>query len=382
MNGRLRRLTARWVGPLGQLRHGRRRRYRQQPDLPGIWHSPQFFYRMARESVVQHDDGWEVQTGNPGHQFVSWELAVRYEAAAQAARLHYTQICDLAEDDECQERLFRIFAHLDEMRRLSEAEQTIRPMLGDDPRFLKSLSWCPRPLYTEPPPEPRLAGLARAHLGGELPACDAVTALQATGAPFQPEPLQLLLEADAAIPGAGTHHSVFVNDNNYVYPFDAEFEAVIRPLRYSLAQIGGAYANSTSARFAVQTAAGHLEGCLKALCGRRHMRKPLGALLHSREAKSHLDTGIRDAMIGFVEQAANPAKHDYANADGPIPLFSFADAVYAHFLARRLGAAALGACDRLNAVAAAVEQAAEQNSYFRGAHLPIPPPGTTQMTMS
>lgn len=331
---------------------------------------------MARECVVQHDDGWAVQTGDPGHRFVSWELAVRYKAAARAARLHYTQICDLAEDDECQERLYHIYGHIDEMRRLSEAEEAVRPMFGDDLRFLKSLSWCPRPLYTEPPTEPRLAGLAHAHLGNQLPAFDRVIALQGSGPPFQPEPLRLLLETDMAIPGAGTHHSISVDDNNYIYPFDAEFEAVIRPLRYSLAEIGGAYANSTSARFAVQTAAAHLEGCLKALCGRRHMRKPLGALLQTREANTLLNTYIRDAMIGFANQAANPAKHDYANADGPIPLFSFADAVYAHFLARRLGAAALGACGQLNAVVAAVKEAADRDSYFRGAHLPIPPPGT------
>ena len=372
MKRTLRRFSSGLVG----LRQLRRQRSRQQPELPGIWHSPQFFYRMARESVVQHDDGWKVQTADPGHRFVSWELAVRYEAAARAARLHYTQICDLAEEDECHERLGCIFGHLDEMRRLSEAEQAVRPMLGNDPRFLKSLAWCPRPLYTGPPPEARLAGLARAHLGDLLPALDRVIDLQNSGAPFQPEPLSLLLETDKSIPGAGTHHSVFVDDNNYVYPFDAEFEAVIRPLRYSLAEIGGAYANSTSARFAVQTAAGHLEGCLKALCGRRHTRKPLGALLHTREAKTLLDSDIRNAMIGFSEQAANPAKHEYANTDGPIPLFSFADAVYAYFLARRLGAAALDARGQIAAVVAAVEEAADRNIYFRGAHLPIPPPGT------
>ena len=373
MNGMLRRCWAGLVGVLGRLRYGRRQRSRQEPGLPGVWHSPQFYYQLARESVVQHDDGWEVQTGDPGHRFVSWELAVRYEAAAKAARLHYTQICDLAEDVECRERLARIFFHLDEMRLLSEAEQTVRPMLGDDPRFLKSLSLCPRPMYSQLPQEPRLVELARRHLGDQLPALDWVNAQQVSGDPFQPEPLRLLLEADREIPGAGAHHSVFVDDNHYVYPFDAEFEAVIRPLRYSLAEIGGAYANSTSARFAVQTAAAHLEGCLKALCGRRHLRKPLGALLRTREVRTLLDGELRDAMIRFTEQAANPAKHDYANSDGPIPLFSPADAVYAHFLARRFGAAALEARGLPDRIGAAVEEATERNSYFRGAQLPIPP---------
>ena len=373
MNGRLRRFGTVMAGLPGRLRYGRRRRSPHEQGLPGVWHSPQLYYRLAQESVVQHDDGWAVETADPGHRFVSWEIAVRYEAAAMATRMHYTQICDLAEEDECRERLARIFGHLEEMRLLSEAEQTVRPMLGDDPRYLKSLSWCPRPLYSQPPQEPRLIGLARGHLGDHLPALDRVVALQGAEAPFQPEPLRLLLETDREIPGPGTHHSVFVDDNNYIYPFDAEHEAVIRPLRYSLAEIGGAYANSTSARFAVQTAAGHLEGCLKVLCGSRHLRKPLGALLQTREAKALLDDDLRNAMTRFTEQAANPAKHDYANAEGPIPLFSFADAVYAHFLARRFGAAALEAQGLPDRIVAAVEEAAGRNSYFRGAHLPIPP---------
>ena len=129
-----------------------------------------------------------------------------------------------------------------------------------------------------------------------------------------------------------------------------------------------------SARFAVQTAAGHLEGCLKALCAGRHRRKPLGALLRTREATSLLDGDLRDAMVSFTKQGANAAKHDYSNADGPIPLFAFADAVYAHYLARRFGAAVLDACGQLDPMINAVANAAERRSYFRGAALAIPPP--------
>ena len=369
------------TGPLGLLarvRRGRSRRSQQVPDLPGQWHSPRWCYQIARERVVEHDDGWAAPTCDPGHRFVSWELAVRYEAAAHAARLHYTQICDLAGDDECRERLDRITGHLDEMRRLSEIERAVRPMLGADPKFLKALSSCPRPLYSEPPPEPRLKDLAREHLGDLLPTLERVIALQASGAPFQPEALKLLVEADQTIRGAGTHTSVFVDDRRYDFPFDADFESVIRPLRYSLAELGSAYAQATSARSAVQTAAGHLEGCLKALCGGRHSRKPLGALLkHTPDAAKRLDGDLRNAMIRFTDQAANPAKHDFTNTDGPIPLFSFADAVYAHYLARRFGAAVLDACGQLDPLIAAVDQAAERDSIFFGGPLSIPPPTRT-----
>ena len=288
---------------VARFRYGRWRRSRGVPDLPGLWPAPGLFYQGARECVVQRDDGWATKTCDPGHRFVAWELAVRYEAAAQSARLHYRQICDLAGPDECEERIARIAGHLDEMCRLSEIEMAVRPMLGDDPKMLKRMSYCPRPLYAEPPAVPRLKGLALDHLGDLLPSLDRVVALQASGAPFQPEALTLLLEADERIPGAGTQHSVFVDDHRYVYPFDAGVESIIRPLRYSLAEIGGAYAQSASARFAVQTAAGHLEGCLKALCAGRHHRKPLGALLRTREATSLLDGDLRDAMVSFTSKA-------------------------------------------------------------------------------
>lgn len=368
------------VGPfalLARVRRGRSQRPQQVPDLPGLWHSGKRFYQIAREHVVERDDGWAAQTCDPGHRFISWELAVRYEAAAQAAKLHYTQICDLASYDECTVRLDRIDGHLDEMRRLSEMERAVRPMLGDDPRRLKSLSYCPRPLYSEPPAEPRLKDLARQHLGDLLPTLERVIGMQASGAPFQPKALELIIEADRNIPGVGTHSSVFVDDSRYVYPFDAAFESVIRPLRYSLAELGSAYAQSTSSRSAVQTAAGHLEGCLKSLCGGRHRRKPLGALLRTPVATKLLDGNLRNAMIGFTEQAANPAKHDFSNPDGPIPLFSFADAVYAHCLARRFGAEVLRANGRLDSLIDAVGQAAERNSFFRGAPLSVPIPART-----
>ena len=40
------------------------------------------------------------------------------------------------------------------------------------------------------------------------------------------------MEADRQIPGAGIHSSVWAGSDKYDYPFDYEFEGVLRPLRY------------------------------------------------------------------------------------------------------------------------------------------------------
>ena len=168
-------------------------------------------------------------------------------------------------------------------------------------------------------------------------------------------------------------HCVFFDPQNHRYPFDAEFEAVLRPLRYSLSELGSAYMNFTTARYAVYNAGSHLEGCVKALCGKRHQVKPLGRLLHSvPDVRQMLGDSMTEAMISFTMMAVNPAKHDYQNDQGPIPLFLFDDAVYAHCLARHFGAAALGAASVIDPLLAAVENATSQGHYFHGAHLTIP----------
>lgn len=71
-------------------------------------------------------------------------------------------------------------------------------------------------------------------------------------------------------------------------------------------------------------------------------------------------------MIDYINIGVNPAKHDYANDRGPVPLFVFEDALYAHFLARRFGAIALEAVGKLHLVVSSAEQAAKEQAYFRG----------------
>ncbi len=351
------------------------RRYRRAhgiPDLPGIWHTPRRFYGMAQESVMEHDDGWSVTTADPGHKFIAWEMAVRYEAASSEVGLHYTQLCDGPTEEEYHERVRRIMTCLAEMSRLSEIEQAVKPMFSGGPEAIRPLVLCPRPRFEEPPPEPLLEALANEHIADVVPTLHKVIAFQKQRAPFQPEVLSLLLQADEMIPGAGMHHSVLIAHDSYVYPFDAEYESVLRPLRYALCELGHAYLRATSARYAVQTAGGHLEGCMKIVCGKRHRSKPLGTLLRCTDAEKQVGAAALEPMIEFTKIGVNPAKHDYANERGPVPLFLFDDALYAYYLSRRFGATALEAVGKLHLSVDAAKQATEQRTYFRGAPLTVP----------
>ena len=170
----------RWLRVWYALRHGRRmlaatsraqRRYRQVhglPDLPGIWRSPQHFYYYAKESVVEHEDGWSTAAGGPDHRFVAWEMAVRYEAACQEIKQHYIQICDGPTAEEWRCRIDRIASLVSERERLSKIESTVRPMLPDNPDGLRPFvlppptagptrprprTSCPRLTTRHPPPD-------------------------------------------------------------------------------------------------------------------------------------------------------------------------------------------------------------------------------------
>ncbi len=343
------------------------------PDLPGLWRSQRHFYGIAQETVTEHEDGWLGELGDPGHRFVAWEMAVRYEAACKEIQFHYTQVCDGSTEDEWQERFKRITACLGEMERLSRVERAARPMLLFRTDELPQLTECPHPRFQQPPHKPRLEELAAEHLDGILPRLHQVISLQKAQAPFRPNVLSLLHETDEAIPGAGMHHYVFLDPQRHCYPFDAEFEGVLRPLRYSLSELGSAYMNFTTARYAVYNAGSHLEGCVKALCGEPHQHKPLGSILSNVPVvRQMLGDTMTDAMVSFTRVAVNQAKHNYDNDRGPVPLFLFDDAVYAHYLARRFGAVALEAASMIDPLVAAIERATSQGHYFRGAPLTIP----------
>lgn len=118
----------------------------------------------------------------------------------------------------------------------------------------------------------------------------------------------------------------------------------------------------------------HLEGCIKTALrdnGTRQGRlnKPLGMLI----ARGHLNGLLDSAMIADLKEitdiAVNPAKHEFTNERGPDSLFSYEDALYAYFLARRFGATILQAAGSMPGLQSAVVDATKDGLYFRGAAL-------------
>ena len=161
-----------------------------------------------------------------------------------------------------------------------------------------------------------------------------------------------------------------------LYPFDHEFEGILRGLRYIPAYLARAWEQPEFARSVGQTAGGCLEGCVKDMVRagpKRHVygQKPLGGLARTAHAKRTLGAELADAIADFADAAANPAKHDYQTGRGARPRFSFDDAVSAYFLARVLGAAVLGATGRIGPLETATRRAAERGEFFRGASLSL-----------
>lgn len=346
-----------------------RRRQRPNP-LPSIWPSKRLFYETAQSFVFERDDGWDVSTRHPGHRFVAWELAVRYETACRLAELHYTQICDGPTDDEYTVRVAEIERLLGEADRLSQLELSMRAALPEDVGIIRMLAASPRPQPIMPE-HSRLEDLARSCLPDADGMLAELSRLRAAAAPFQPLVHDFLVGIDREIPGAGIHTAIWQSPDQYDYPFDYQFERVLRPLRYIPTYLSSGWHDSIHVRAVVSTATAHLEGCIKKALSNDTARRPLGELLKTSAAKRLLgDEAITD-MTEYVHLVGNPSKHDYTNDRSRGPVFIYEDAVLAYFLARRFGANALEASSQLDELVASVGDATRQDRYFRGARLPV-----------
>ena len=214
-------------------------------------------------------------------------------------------------------------------------------------------------------------------LGDVAPRIREAVAVLHRGEPFAGKAFDMLAEADAEIPGPGMHTAIWDGENRrYAYPFDYEFEGILRGLRYIPAYLARAWEQPEFARSVVQTAGGCLEGCIKDIFRagpRRHVygKKPLGSLARTAHAKNMFGADLADAIAQFADAAANPAKHDYQTGRGARPRFSFDDTVSAYFLARVLGAAVLDATGRICPLEAATHRATERGEFFRGATLSL-----------
>ena len=338
--------------------------------LPGFWPSERLFYDTAQSFVFEHEDGWEVSTRPPGHRFVAWELAVRYETACQLADAHYTQICDGPTDEEFAVRVVEIERLLGEADRLSQLERSIRPALPDDATAIRLLSSSPRPQPIMPETS-RLASLAHDHLPDYVNVSIKLAQLEATSPPFSPQVHDFLIGVDRQIPGAGIHTAVREGSDECDYPFDYEFEAVLRPLRYVPVNLSLAWSDPIHVRVVVQMSTAHLEGCFKKALGKSIAKRPLGTIIRTSAAKKLMPSDLLAGVDEFVQLVGNPSKHDFSNDRSRGSVFIYEDAVLAYFLARHFGAAALEAGGQLDDLVAAVEDATRHDRYFRGAQLPI-----------
>ena len=313
-----------------------------------------------------------MSTRPPGHPFVAWEMAVRYEAACLEAGFHYTQICDGPNDGEFAVRAERIAGLDDEAQRLSRIEQAVRPMLPEDLLGVGILASSPHP-HPIPPKESRLLSLADRHLSDIRSELTAALSMKQQGEEFHPRIFERLVTADQQIPGPGMHSAVWTPGRGYQYPFNKEYEAILRPLRYVPAFLKAASEDSMFIRPVLQFAGAHLEGCVKRLARTtapgRHRRLPLGTLLQTAPVKNALGSQIAADMGLFTQIAVNPAKHDYTDNSRQGPVFCYDDAVYAYFLARHFGCAALQSSGDLNNLVDAVEDSTRQDRYFWGAAL-------------
>ncbi len=338
--------------------------------LPGFWPSERLFYESAASVVVEHEDGWDVRTRHPGHRFVAWEFAVRYETACRLAELHYTQICDGPTNEEYVVRVAEIERLLGEADRLSQLERSMRPALPDNATAIRLLAVSPRPQPIMPEAS-RLESLAEEHLPDVDHVRSEMARLEAASPPFNPQVHEFLMEVDRQIPGAGIHSAVWVGSDRYDYPFDYDFERVLRPLRYIPTYLSLAWGDPIHVRAVVQNATAHLEGCVKKALDKADAKQPLGALLGTPAAKNLMSADSLAGASEFVRLVGNPSKHDYTNDRHHGSVFIYEDAVLAYFLSRRFGAQALEASGQLDDLVAAAEDATRHDRYFRGAQLPI-----------
>ncbi len=212
--------------------------------------------------------------------------------------------------------------------------------------------------------------------------------MQKADTPFRQRALQIIIQAEHSIPGAGMHYSMikeghygypldanledYIKENTYTYPFDKQFEGILRPLRYSLNDLSNAYTGFATARHSVQTSGSHLEGCMKTTVGilhkMLHKNRTLGTLIMKTQKSLGEDMVMN--MLEFTKLAVNPAKHDYIN-NNKGPVFNFEDALYAHFLARHFGAVALEKVHKIDPLIEAIQPINGRVHRFRGAALHI-----------
>ena len=189
---------------------------------------------------------------------------------------------------------------------------------------------------------------------------------------FEQDIYPLWIQVDQRIPGPGLQYAFWQEGQLVGYPFSAEFERIVRPLRYVVYSVHNIGTSYLSTRDIVQDIGAHLEGCVKDLHGVTQYNQtisirtcpgflPLGALVKNPWVRKKLGGPLCRTITQFCRLAWNPSKHDFTNNGSPDPMISFADAVCSYFLARAIGAEVLRLAGRLERVVQEVKN--ERSRY-------------------
>ena len=205
---------------------------------------------------------------------------------------------------------------------------------------------------------PQLRDLLQVHSHGLVD--DIHSLAQMADRNFEQDLYPLWVRVDERIPGPGLQYAYRKQGELRGYPFDYGIEQVARPLRhvvYGLRDIGTPY---MSTREIVFTIGGHLEGCVKDLCGVTRINQPMyrtgflplgGLVKYHPFVRQRLGRDVRGAITTFCRLLWNPANPGIdLRHPSPDPMIPFADAVAGYFLARALGAKVLRASGRLEPV--------------------------------
>ena len=191
--------------------------------------------------------------------------------------------------------------------------------------------------------------------------------------PFHPDVFSELVDADRTIGGPGLHTAVWTSGRGYRYPFDKQYEQILRPLRYMPALFWDAYDHDSYCRMPISLLGGYLEGCARLQLSRLDniRRKPLGQLIQRKPIRQLFDQDQWNCLFDVVRTVVNESKHGYQNPTGPTPVFSFADALYTYFLARHFGTKMTRAAKHFEPLNQSVQDAIDAELFFRGAPMSV-----------
>lgn len=186
---------------------------------------------------------------------------------------------------------------------------------------------------------------------------------------FRSDLYPLLSAIDELIPGIGMQYTRW-EGRTPRFPFAKECDAAVRPLSYVPYHLAALMSPSVMAREIANYAGAHVEQCVKGVVTRRDRRKPLGTLIRLPIVEKRIGSELCDGISQYVP-SWNAAKHDYEGR-GPESVITLEDAIRNYFVARSLGAAVLNATGLLRPAVLAIEEAANNRTYYRRGYLPEP----------